>query len=246
MDSERLRMLGFLSKLFGKAKVTVPRESEGLRVLVPDSRTHGRREPSVELDWSQAEYIPLPPSPPTWEVDGRDEFHREYNDPSIGPVFQAGFKNRYTKVVKLAAGLPSEQRQGQVGKVIAKAYAKLIIQRMQSGQLAAAAKRCVEMFERVPDHVKDVDQRRFNRILAQMDSAILPVSRDRMSACKRRPVSCSASGDTGSRVMPTNSVSYQPSFGGNAGASSSCIGRREPATYTMNTRKRSSVSPSFS
>lgn len=165
-------MPSFLSKLFGKAKVTAPQQSVGPSILVPDSkRTSGRREPPTQLDWSQAKYIPLPPSPPTWEVDGRDEFHREYNDPSIGPVFQAGFKNQHTKVVKLAAALSAEQRQGRVGEVIAKAYRKLIIHRMRSGQLAAAAKQCVEMFERVPDYVKDVDRRRFNRILAQMDKA---------------------------------------------------------------------------
>jgi len=163
-------MPGFLSKLFGKAKMTAPQESVGLERLAPDSkRTSGRREPPTGLDWSQVEYIPLPPSPPTWEVDGRDEFHREYNDPTIGPVFQAGFKNQHTKVVKLAAVLSPEQRQGRVGEVIAKAYTKLIIQRMKSGQLAAAAKQCVEMFEMVPGHVQDVDHRRFNRILAQMD-----------------------------------------------------------------------------
>ena len=144
----------------------------GLERPAPDSkRASGRREPPTELDWSRAEYIPLPPSPPTWEVDGRDEFHREYSDPTLGPVFQAGFKNQHTKVVKLAAGLSSEQRQGRVGEVIAKAYSKLIIQRMTTGQLAAAAKQCVEMFEQVPDYVKDVDRRRFNRILAQMDKA---------------------------------------------------------------------------
>jgi hypothetical protein len=82
----------------------------------------------------------LPPSPPTWEVDGRDEFQREYNDPAIRHVFQAGFRNQHTKVVKLAAALSVEQRQGKIEGVIAKAYRKLIIQRMKSGQLAAAAK----------------------------------------------------------------------------------------------------------
>ncbi len=165
-------MSGFFAKLFGKERMAASQASVGLERLASDSkRASGRREPPTKLDWSQAEYIPLPPSPPTWEVDGRDEFHREYNDPTIGPVFQAGFKNQHTKVVKLAAGLSVEQRQGQVGKVIAKAYSKLIIQRMKSGQLAAAAKQCVEMFDRVPDYVKEVDRRRFNRILAQMDKA---------------------------------------------------------------------------
>ena len=111
----------------------------------------------------------MPPSPPTWEVDGRDEFSREYNDPMVGPVFQAGFKNQYSKVVKLSAGLSAEQRQGKVGDVIAKAYRKLILQRMKAGQLAAAARQCVGMFEFVPGDVQDMDKRRFNRILDQMD-----------------------------------------------------------------------------
>ncbi|MEM7517032.1 MAG: hypothetical protein AAF368_08945 [Planctomycetota bacterium] len=113
-------MPSFLSKLFGNAKDAVSSESAGLERLAPDSRKKsGRREPPAELDWSRAEYVPLPLSPPTWEVDGRDEFHREYNDPAIGPVFQAGFKGQHTKVVKLAPSLSGAQRQGRVGDVIA-------------------------------------------------------------------------------------------------------------------------------
>lgn len=165
-------MTGFLSKLFGKAKAEMPLESSELTTLASDSKkASGRREPPTALNWSQAEYIPLPPSPPTWEVDGRDEFHREYNDPLMGPIFQAEFKNQNTKIVKLAVSLSPAQRRGRIGEVIAKAYSKLIVQRMKSGQLGAAAKQCVEMFELVPDHVKDVDRRRFNRILGLMDKA---------------------------------------------------------------------------
>lgn len=125
-------MSSFLSKLFGKAKDTASPKSAGLERLAPASRKKGgRREPPAELDWSRADYIPLPPSPPTWEVDGRDEFDREYNDPEIGPVFQAGFKSQHTKVVKLAASLSAEQRQGRVGDVIAKAYRKLTLMRQK-------------------------------------------------------------------------------------------------------------------
>ena len=165
-------MAKFFSKLLGRGKDAGSPESTGLQQLAPDPRKRsGRREPPAALDWSRAEYIPMPPSPPAWEVDGRDEFQREYNDPTIGPVFHAGFQNQHAKVVKLAAGLSAEQRQGRVVDVIAKAYRKLIIQRMKAGQLAAAAKRCVEMFEVVPTEVQDVDRRRFNRILNQMKKA---------------------------------------------------------------------------
>ncbi|NYT61914.1 hypothetical protein H0A66_06205 [Alcaligenaceae bacterium] len=113
-------MKGFLSKLFGKAKAEMPLESLELTTLASDSKKgSGRREPPIALNWSQAEYIPLPPSPPTWEVDGRDEFHREYSDPLMSSIFQAGFKSQNTKVLKLAVGLSPAQRQGRVGEVIA-------------------------------------------------------------------------------------------------------------------------------
>ena len=164
-------MVSFFSKLLGRANATEGPEpmGTGLEALASKSRKNsGRREPPVQLDWSRAEYIPMPPSPPTWEVDGRDEFHREYSDLRIGPVLQAGFNNQHTKVVRLAAGLSAEERRGSVGDVIAKAYRKLIVQQMKAGQLVAAAKRCAEMLEVVPNDTQDVDLRRFNRILNQM------------------------------------------------------------------------------
>ena len=92
-------MAKFFSKVLGRGKDPVSQESTRLQRLA--------------LDWTRAEYIPLPPSPPAWEVDGRDEFQREYDDPTIGPVFQAGFQNQHSKVVKLAAGLSAEQRRAE-------------------------------------------------------------------------------------------------------------------------------------
>lgn len=165
-------MPGFFSKLFGKTTVSSPLPSTGLSQLRDRSkRGTGRREPPTELDWTSAEYIPLPPSPPTWEVDGRREFHREYNDPATGPVLQASLRGQHAKVIKLASALSPEQRRGRVGEVVAKAYAKLIIQRMKAGQLAAAARECLEMFKLVPENVKDVDRRRFNKIIAELESS---------------------------------------------------------------------------
>ena len=73
-------MTGFLSKWFGKAKAEVSIEFLELTTMISNSKkASNRREPPTALNWSQAEYIPLPPSPPTWEVDGRDEFHRVYS-----------------------------------------------------------------------------------------------------------------------------------------------------------------------
>lgn len=165
-------MLRFLSKLLSKSAAGAPPESSELkRPEGQSSQGSGRREPPTELDWSGVDYIPLPPSPPTCEVDGREEFHREYNHPELRPVFQAGFESQHTKVVRLATGLTAEQRQGGVGEVIAKAYRKLIVQRMKADQLMAAARQSIEMFEFVPDDVQEVDKRRFNRILDRMDKA---------------------------------------------------------------------------
>ena len=165
-------MPGFLSRLLAKVKPTETQNSTRLEVLKKGSeRTSARREPPTELDWSQAEYIPLPPPPKTWEVDGRNEFDRSYNDPAIGPIIQAELNGQHAKVVKLASSLSADQRSGQVGELIANAYSKVIIQKMKAGQLAAAASQCVDMFEIVPSHVKDIDRRRFNRIIAQMEKA---------------------------------------------------------------------------
>lgn len=165
-------MFDFFLKLFGKNKVVESTESVISKPLVSDKKkTSGRRFIPTEINWSQTEYIPLPPSPPTWEVDGRDEFNREYNDPILSPIFNAWFKNQYTKIVKLASDLSPEQRQGQIGDIIAKAYGKLVLQRIKSEQFAAAAKQSIEMFEMIPDYVKDTDRRRFNQILANMDKA---------------------------------------------------------------------------
>ena len=63
------------------------------------------------------------------------------------------------------------KHHSRAGALVAQAYGKIVVQRMKSGQHAAAAKRCLEMFERVPNYVDDVDKRRFNRILKQMEKA---------------------------------------------------------------------------
>lgn len=128
-----------------------------------------RRSAPKELRWEDAVYLPLPPSPPTWEVDGRDEFNRLYRDAETGPLLHAGFRKQYAKVVKLAAGLAPDQRTGTVGAAIAKAYRRLVAQRLKAGQHRAAAAHYIEMFERVPADVEPEDKLHFNRVLAEMD-----------------------------------------------------------------------------
>ncbi len=143
-----------------------------LEPMPPGSReSGGRREPPLELDWSKTEYIPLPPSPNIWETRGRGDFYKEYNHPKIGPVIMAGLYGQYEEVVELAFGLTPNQRRGRVGKTVVEAYRKLIVQRMKAGQLAAAAEQSLKMFDLVPEAIEDVDRRRFNRILTEMDKA---------------------------------------------------------------------------
>jgi len=162
-------MANFFSKLFGFKEDSPSQRNELQHTPGESQKKSGRREPPKELDWSRAEQVPLPSSPPTWEVDGRNEFQNDYRDPVIGPVFRASFSGKHAAVVKLAAGLTAEQRKGKVGVEIAKAFRKLIVQRNKNSQLAAAAKLSLEMFATIPDDVEDVDRRRYNRILGQLD-----------------------------------------------------------------------------
>ena len=73
------------------------------------------------------------------------------------------------------------------------------------------------------------------------NSARSPFNRDLMSPCRQRRASTSASLDTASRIVRTNSPSYKSSPRGAAGARNSCIRRPELPTQTMKVRKRSSV-----
>ena len=82
-----------------------------------------------DIDLNSVDYIPLPPSPKTWEVDGRDEFHKEFRNPKLEAIFKAGWQQKYTKVIKLATNLSSDQLKGQVGEIVAKAYRDTILKR---------------------------------------------------------------------------------------------------------------------
>lgn len=164
-------MSSFFSRLFGGSRVEPDRDPGGLTTIEqPKAQSKpGRREPPVELDFSRCPRVQLPSSPNTWEVDGRNEFHTDFRDSTLRPIFNAGFAGQFAKVIKLANGLTLEQRKGRVGEVVANAYAKTVIKLAKAGQLNAAANLCVQMVEAVPSHVNDVDRRRFNRILARIE-----------------------------------------------------------------------------
>ena len=161
--------MSILSRLFGKRSKS---QQENLVVRSTErSKSRGRTEKPHDVDLNAVEYIPLPPSPPTWEVDGRDEFHHEYEDPLLKEIFQAGWQRKYTKVIKLAAKLVPERLAGQVGQVVAKAYRNTVQKRLKANQIEPAARWAKAMFDTVPAHCTDVDKRRYNKILAKLDKA---------------------------------------------------------------------------
>jgi hypothetical protein len=165
-------MADLFSKLFGKRKgAPTPESAVATQTRDRSRRESGRREKPAKLDWSQAQYVPLPPAPETWGGGGSRKPYPDFTDPVKGPVFRAGAERLHTKVVKLADGLSPEQLEGDVGEVVTKAYRHIISQRFKAGQLNAAAKQSLKMFETVPSHVQDKDKRRFNRIIGDMDKA---------------------------------------------------------------------------
>lgn len=128
-----------------------------------------RKEQPLDFEIGSVKYIPLPSPPKTWEIDGREEFNREYNDPELKEIFSAGWKKHYLKTIKLAKGISLDKLKGNVGEVIAEAYRKITIQRMKANQIKPAAKWAKEMLDIVPTHCKDVDKRRYNKIVRMLD-----------------------------------------------------------------------------
>ena len=121
----------------------------------------------MELDWSNAEYVPLPPSPdPEYE---EDDWQRACRDPVLRRILYAGLGGHHARLIRLAAALSPRQRQGAVGESVAQAYRALIIRNMRLSRLATAAKQCLTMFAQVPSEVEELDKRRYNRILAKLN-----------------------------------------------------------------------------
>ena len=159
--------MNIFSKLFRKKNRTSNRGYQ-LENRSTKREKSGTQKPR-DIDFSTIEYIPLPPSPKTWEVDGRGEFHSEFSKPELKEIFTAGWQKKYTKVIKLSKNLSSVSREGQVGEVIAKAYRDIIIKRRKSQQLLPAIRWASEMLESVPMHCTDTDKRRYNAIIKQLN-----------------------------------------------------------------------------
>lgn len=172
--------MSILSRLFGKRSKSL-QENAVVRGA-ERSKSWGHTETPHDVDLNAVEYIPLPPSPRTWEVDGRDEFHREYEDPDLKEIFQAGWQRKHTKVIKLATDLTPEQLAGHIGEVVAKAYRDTIQKRLKANQIKPAARWAKEMLDTVPAHSSDVDKRRYNKILDKLDKAKVSHQFERIDA----------------------------------------------------------------
>lgn len=162
--------MSILSRLFGKQNDNAE-ETRAITHIDERNKGNARNDPPRDVDLNSVEYIPLPPSPPTWELDGRDEFHREYENPQLKQIFQAGWNRQYAKVIKLATGLDPKLLSGRVGEIVAKAYRDIIQKRLKTNQLKPAARWAKEMLDTIPSHCIDTDKRRYNKILAKLDKA---------------------------------------------------------------------------
>jgi len=161
--------VNILSSLFGKRRksqeqTTITRGCESFK-----KKKYSETPQDIDLD--SVDYIPLPPSPKSWEVDGRDEFHKEFNIPELKDIFQAGWQRKYTKVIKLASQLSPAQLTGQAGEIVAKAYRDTILKRSKANQIKPAVRWASEMLDIVTTHCTDTDKRRYNKILKQLNKA---------------------------------------------------------------------------
>jgi hypothetical protein len=167
MDEEK--PLSLLSRLFGKRGDN--RKEKAISRAIETNDDRSRRESLNDVDLDSIEYIPLPPAPHTWEVDGRDEYQHEYEDPQLKNIYKAGFQRKNTKVINLAADLSPEQLSGRVGETVAIAYRDIVKKRLKANQIKPAACWAKKMLETVPDHCTDADKRSYNNILSKLDKA---------------------------------------------------------------------------
>lgn len=156
------------SRLFGKRNKSQQSNSVTYH---GESKKNQHSDFPKDVDLNSIHYIPLPPSPKKWEVDERDDFHKEFDTPELGEIFRAGWEKKYSKVIKLSSNLTSDQLTGHVGKIVAKAYRDTILKRSKANQFKPAAKWAAEFLQAVPTHCTDADKRRYNQIIKKLDKA---------------------------------------------------------------------------
>lgn len=153
--------MDFLRRIFQKNENYLPTQDRSKKKQKIDS--------PKEINLDNVKYIPLPPSPKSWDLDGRNEFHQEYSIPEIREVYNESYQQKYTNVIKKSFHLSQEQLKLNVGKEVAKAYRQIIINKRKANQFKAAGKWSSEMLSRIEFHCSDTDKRRHNKIINDLE-----------------------------------------------------------------------------
>lgn len=126
-----------------------------------------------EINLLGVPYIPLPPSPPSWELrrEQNQDFSDVYNDSKKRPILEAYWKKQYNKVVGLIDSIPLSERDGEIGHTFIKAYRNLIQRWRNKGKPASALKWSSQMLENLPHLITDTDRRRHNKLISELESA---------------------------------------------------------------------------
>ncbi|MDX4060725.1 DnaJ domain-containing protein [Aliarcobacter skirrowii] len=153
--------MDFFKKIFQKNKNNLPKEEHSNKKL--------KNCTPKEINLNNVKYIPLPPSPKSWDIDGRNEFHQEYKIPEIREVYNESYQKKYTNVIKKSLLLSEEQLKLNIGKEVLKAYRQIIFDKFKANQLKTAGKWSSEMLSRVEFHCNDTDKRRHNKIINDLE-----------------------------------------------------------------------------
>ena len=126
-----------------------------------------------EITLSGIPYIPLPPSPHTWELrrEQSQDLYRAYSDPRKRTIFEAYRKKQYNKVIGLIDSVPLSERSGEIGHTFLKAYGNLIQNWRTRDKPALALKWSTQMMENLPHLITDSDRRRHNKLITELESA---------------------------------------------------------------------------
>jgi len=135
---------------------------------IDPKRTNGLKE----ISFLNLRYIPLPPSPSSWELkqDQNKDFYEAYEDPKKRVVIQAYWDKKYNKVVGLIDTISLSEREGEVGHTFLKAYRNLIQQWRNKGKIPVALKWSAQMLDNLPHMITDTDRRRHNKMLLELES----------------------------------------------------------------------------
>ena len=167
---------GFVG-IFGQFLYRKARSAKASSKPLPDigESTQRRRSTSkkpLSIDFSSAEYIPLPPSPQYWEArQGQMGEHYRFSSSTCGrQILHTYSQKRFNKVVELADGMPQSDLTGEVGEIVLKAYRKIIVSWAQRDRPRVALKWSTKMMERLSPLITDSDRTRHNKLIGKLDS----------------------------------------------------------------------------